>query len=470
MLKELRSQLDTGKVTSVQLTEQYLKRIEEKNKTLNAYVHITADHALAAAAEADAVIAAGKQTAMTGIPYAAKDIYCTRGLPSTAASKILTGYKPPYNATVIDKVKGAVLLGKTNTDEFAMGGSTENSCYGPSMNPHDPTKVAGGSSGGSAVAVAADMAAFAFGTDTGGSIRQPASFCEVTGLRSTYGRVSRYGVMPMASSFDTIGALTKTVEDTAYLLQVIAGQDAHDSTTSPKPVPAYLDTLEQPVEGLRIGVAKEYLDAEGLDPAVRASTMDVIAALERQGAKLVDISLPHTAYGVPTYYILVPSEVSSNLARFDGIRFGYRSNTAEDLLAVYMKSRGEGFGAEAKRRIMIGTYALSAGYYDAYYTKAMKVRTLIRQDFMKAFEQVDVLITPTCPGTAFAPGSKSDPIQMYLEDIFVVGAALAGLPALTVPAQRVHNLPSGVQIIGPQWSEDLVLRVGRMIERLPQSK
>ncbi len=469
MLKELRSQLDTGKVTSVQLTEQYLKRIEEHNTTLNAYIHIAAEQALQAAAEADAIIAAGKQTAVTGIPYAAKDIYCTRDIPSTAASKILTGYKPPYNATAINKVAGAVLLGKTNTDEFAMGASTENSCYGPSMNPHDPSRVAGGSSGGSASAVAADLAAFAFGSDTGGSIRQPASFCELVGLRPTYGRVSRYGVMPMASSFDTVCAVTKTVEDTACLLEIIAGQDVHDSTTSSQPVPSYTAKLEEPVEGLRIGVAKEYLDADGLDPAVRASVIQTIEALEKQGAQIVEVSLPHTQYAVPTYYILVPSEVSSNLARFDGIRFGYRADGADDLLSVYMKSRGEGFGAEAKRRIMIGTYALSAGYYDAYYTKAMKVRTLIRQDFTQAFDQVDVLLTPTCPSTAFTPGSKSDPIQMYLEDIFLAGPSLAGLPAVSVPAQRVHQLPSGVQIIGPQWSEELVLRVARMVECLPRS-
>ncbi|EKD78924.1 MAG: hypothetical protein ACD_41C00227G0018 [uncultured bacterium] len=467
MLKELRAKLDRKEVTSVQLTEQYLDKIKNKNPELNAYINVTADHALAAAAKADERITAGSAGPLTGIPYAAKDVYCTQGIETTACSNILRGYRPPHTATVLEKLDGAVLLGKTNTDEFTMGASTETSCFGPTLNPHDPTCVAGGSSGGSAAAVAADLAPFALGTDTGGSIRQPASFCGVVGLRPTYGRVSRYGVMPMASSLDTVGPFATTVEDLAIVLEQMAGFDAHDSTTSDRPVERYSAQLDVPLEKLRIGVAKEYFELSALDQTIKKIIEDTIQQLGKTGADIVPVSLPHTKYAIPTYYVIVPSEVSSNLARFDGIRYGYRASDAADLLEVYRKSRGQGFGAEAKRRIMVGTYALSAGYYDAYYAKAMKVRTLIRQDFLNVFQDVDVLICPPCPGVAFTVGSKSaDPIQMYLEDVFVAPASLAGVPALVVPAGQAQHLPVGVQIIGSQFSEALLLRVGRMVEHL----
>lgn len=470
MLKELRNQLDRGEISSVALTQQYLERIQNKNPELNAYVLVTTEHALAEAAEADKTIAAGKQTLLTGIPYGLKDIFATKGIETTGCSNILRGYKPPYTATVVNKLEGAVLLGKTNTDEFAMGASTENSCFGPTKNPFDLNRVAGGSSGGSAAAVAADLAVFGLGSDTGGSIRQPASFCNLVGLRPTYGRVSRYGVYPMASSFDTICPIAKTVEDVALLMEVMAGQDPHDSTTSPQPVDSYSANLEQPVEGLRIGIADEYLNGPALDPEVRAHTMAVVDALAKQGATIVNIKMPYTKYAVPTYYVLVPSEVSANLARFDGIRFGFRADDANDLYETYTRSRGQGFGPEGKRRVMIGTYALSSGYYDAYYNKAMQVRTLVRRDFDAAFKQVDVLITPPTPGIAFKLGEKSDPLKMFLEDVFAAPASLAGMPALVVPAGFVNKMPIGVQIMGPQWSESLLLRVGRMIERLqPQA-
>ncbi len=469
MLKELRAKLDSKQITSVQLTEQYLDKIKIKNPELNAYINVTTDHALAEAAKADERIAAGNAGPLTGIPYAAKDVFCTKGIVTTGCSNILRGYIPPYTATILEKLAGAVLLGKTNTDEFTMGASTETSCFGPTLNPYDTTRVAGGSSGGSAAAVAADLAPFAFGTDTGGSIRQPASFCGVVGLRPTYGRVSRYGVMPMASSLDTIGPFATTVEDLAMVLEHIAGFDPHDSTTSQTAVEPYSTLYDQPVEKLRIGVAKEYFALPELNQDIKKIIEGIIQQLGQTGAEIIPVTMPHTKYAVPTYYVIVPSEVSANLARFDGIRYGYRASETTDLLDVYRKSRGQGFGAEAKRRIMIGTYALSAGYYDAYYAKAMKVRTLIRQDFTNAFQHVDVLICPPCPGVAFPVGSKSaDPIQMYLEDIFVAPASLAGVPALVVPAGQAQHLPVGVQIIGPQFSEALLLRVGRMIERLPK--
>lgn len=468
MLKELRAKLDKKEITSVQLTRQYLDRIIIKNPELNAYINVTTDYALAEAAKADARIAAGTATALTGIPYAAKDVYCTKDITTTGCSNILRDYKPPYTATILERLDGAVLLGKTNTDEFTMGASTETSCFGPTLNPHDPTRVAGGSSGGSAAAVAANLAPFALGTDTGGSVRQPASFCGVVGLRPTYGRVSRYGVMPMASSLDTTGPFATSVEDLAIVLEHIAGFDPHDSVTSQKPVEHYSAVINQPVEKLRIGVAKEYFELAGLDPNIKTLMTSVIEQLSQAGAEIIPVAMPHTKYAVPTYYVIVPAEVSSNLARFDGIRYGFRASEATDLLDVYRKSRGQGFGSEAKRRIMIGTYALSAGYYDAYYAKAMKVRTLIRQDFIAAFTKVDVLMCPPCPGVAFTMGAKSaDPIQMYLEDVFAAPASLAGMPALVVPAGKVQQLPVGIQIIGSQFSEALLLRVGRMVERLP---
>jgi aspartyl-tRNA(Asn)/glutamyl-tRNA(Gln) amidotransferase subunit A len=466
MLKELRAQLDSKAISSVELTQQYLRTIEQTNPKLNAYVSVLGESALAQAKVADTAIAAGHVTALTGIPYALKDVYAVSGQVTTGGSNILRDYQPPYTATTVERLRGAVLLGKTNCDEFAMGASTENSCFGVTRNPHDTSRVAGGSSGGSAAAVAADLAPFALGTDTGGSIRQPSSYCGVVGIRPTYGRVSRYGVFPMASSMDTMGPFGKTVEDVALVLEQMAGRDWHDSTTVDRPVEPYTQLLDETLKPLTIGVAKEYYEAPGLDDAVRAVSENVIKQLQQAGHTIKQISMPHTRYAVPAYYIIVPSEVSANLARFDGIKYGYHATAAADLTEVYMKSRGQGFGNEAKRRIMIGTYTLSAGYVDAYYVKAMKVRTLVRQDFTQAFKDVDVLIGPSSPGVAFPVGEKEDPIDMYLEDIFTAPASLAGVPGLVVPAGQINRLPVGVQIMGPQWSEALVLRVGRLIERL----
>lgn len=464
MIKELRTQLDNKAVSSVELTQQYLRTIEQKNPELNAYVSVLAGEALEQAKLADASIAAGDASLFTGIPYAVKDVYAVAGMETTGCSNILRGYRPPHTATTVQKLTGAVLLGKTNCDEFAMGASTENSCFGVTRNPHDPTRVAGGSSGGSAAAVAADMAPFALGTDTGGSIRQPASYCGIVGIRPTYGRVSRYGVFPMASSMDTMGPFAKTVEDVALILEHMAGRDWRDSTTVEQPVEPYANLLKEPLAPLTIGVAKEYFEVDGLQDNVRAVSENVFKLLEQAGHTIRSVSMPHTRYAVPAYYIIVPSEVSANLARFDGIKYGYHAKDAEDIMDVYMKSRGQGFGNEAKRRIMIGTYTLSAGYFDAYYLKAMKVRTLIRQDFTNVFKDVDVLIGPSSPGVAFPVGEKEDPISMYLEDIFTAPASLAGVPGLVVPAGDIGGLPVGVQIMGPQWSEALVLRVGRLIE------
>lgn len=466
MLKELRKKLDARQISSVELTEQYLRAIKEKNKELNAYVRVLEESALEQAKAADNTIASGEVHPLTGIPYALKDNYCVRGIETTACSRILQGYIPPYTASVVKRLRGAVLLGKTNMDEFAMGASTENSCFGPTRNPHDTSRVAGGSSGGSAAAVSADLAAFAFGSDTGGSIRQPASFCGVVGLRPTYGRISRFGVLAMASSMDTMGPFAKSVEDIAILFSEVAGRDTFDSTTTDLPVERYSEILERPLPKFRIGIPKEYVEVEGLNPDVRKVIEDVVDALRKKGHTIVSVSLPHTRYAVPTYYVLVPSEVSSNLARYDGIKYGYRAQDAEDLFSVYCKSRGQGFGAEAKRRIMIGTYTLSAGYYDAYYNKAMKVRTLIRNDFNHAFGEADVLLTPASPDVAFEIGAKSDLLQMYAEDIFTAPGALAGIPGLVVPAGEVNDLPVGIQIMGPQWSETRVLQVGHFIEHL----
>ncbi len=466
MIAELRHQLDSRSISSVELTKQYLERIERQNNKLNAYVQVLPELALAQAEAADKVIAAGEADLLTGIPFALKDVFCVKGIATTGGSNILRGYKPPYSATSAKKLRSGVLLGKTNTDEFTMGASTENSCFGPTLNPHDPTRVAGGSSGGSAAAVAAKLAPFALGTDTGGSVRQPASFCGLVGLRPTYGRVSRYGVYPMASSLDTIGPLGETVEDVALILEQIAGRDSFDSTTADIPVEHYASLIDKAPEHLRIGVAKEYYENDGLDPAVRAIAERAIEMLRGAGHSIVPLAMPHTKYAVPTYYIIVPAEVSSNLARFDGIKYGWRAAEAEDLFSVYANTRGQGFGAEAKRRIMIGTYTLSAGYYDAYYLKAMKVRTLIRQDFDRAFAAVDVWLCPATPGPAFPVGARKTPLEMYLEDIFTAPGSLAGVPGLVVPAGQINNLPVGVQIMGPQWSETRVLQVGRLLERL----
>ena len=449
--------------SAVELTQACLARIKERNGEINAFITVAEDSALEEARRADAMIADGKAKPLTGIPFCAKDAIVTKGVRSTGAATILDNYVPPFDATVIAKLRaaGAVLLGKNNCDAFGHGASNENSMYGPVRNPHDTTKVAGGSSGGSAAAVADHQALFAIAEDTGGSIRQPVAFCGVVGLRPSYGRNSRYGIMPMASSLDTVGPMAKTVEDAALVMEAMAGQDPKDATTVPDAVPVYSKELDGDIKGLRIGVPKEYFELDGLDAEVKTLIEEKIAALEKSGARIVDVSLPHTKCAVPVYYIIVPSEDSSNLARLDGMRYGMRADETT-LAEVYMQSRGNGFPEEVKRRIMVGTYALSAGYYDAYYRKAQQVRTKIREDFERAFQTVDVLMTPTSPFPAFAIGDKKDDvIGMYLADVFVSPASLAGVPAVSVPAGATSaGLPVGLQIIGPRMSEARVLHAG----------
>jgi aspartyl-tRNA(Asn)/glutamyl-tRNA(Gln) amidotransferase subunit A len=455
--------LKSKQFTSVELTQACLQRIKERNSEINAFITVCENEAFEAAKKADQMIAKGEINVLTGIPYSVKDAICTEGIRSTGAAKILDNYIPPYEATVIKKIReqGGVLLGKTNCDAFGHGVSTENSMYGITKNPHDITKVAGGSSGGSGASVADNMDIFSIAEDTGGSIRQPASFCGVVGLRPSYGRNSRYGIMPMASSLDTVGPITKTVQDAAMVLEVIAGHDPKDATTVTDPVLHYSQELEQDLKGLRVGVPKEYFNIAGLDEEVKKITQEKIDALEKLGCKIEEVSLPYSKYAIATYYILVPSEDSSNLARLDGIRYGMRISD-DTLYNLYAESRTKGFPEEVKRRILIGTYALSAGYYDAYYKKAQAVRTLIKQDFDEVFQQVDVLITPTAPTPAFGVGEKAqDPLQQYLADIMVSPASLAGVPALSVPGGKTSaGLPVGVQLIGPLLKEEVVLHVG----------
>lgn len=466
-IKEARAGLDSKKFTAVELTKACLDRIKKRNKKINAFITVTDNLALEQARAADKLIAVKKQQPLTGIPFAVKDAICTAGIRSTACAKILDNYIPPYNATVIQRIldQGAVIIGKTNCDAFGHGASNENSMYGPVANPYDLTKVAGGSSGGSAAAVADKMCLFAIAEDTGGSIRQPASFCGIVGLRPSYGRNSRFGIMPMASSFDTVGPMTKTVDDMTIVMQAIAGQDPLDATGVPNPVPDYSQELKKDIKGLRVGVPREYFENENIDPEVKQAIEQQIKNLEAQGAKIIDVSLPLTKYAIPVYYILVPSEDSSNLGRMDGVRYGVRAK-AEDLFDLYAQSREQGFPEEVKRRILIGTYALSAGYYDAYYKKAQQVRTLIRRDFDRVFSEVEVLITPTSPFAAFNIGEKSsDPIAMYLADVFVSPACSAGIPGISVSAGMTKSgLPIGVQIMGPRLSEGLVMRVADKIK------
>ena len=416
--------------------------------------------------------------ALHGIPYLAKDVYCEEGIPTTACSNMLREktYIPPFDSTTTRRLKatGAISIGKSNTDEFTMGGSTESSCYGPTRNPWDTTRVAGGSSGGSAAGVAADECLFALGTDTGGSIRQPAGYCNIAGLRTTYGRTSRYGVMSMASSLDTIGPLAKSVEDIAIILQAIAGKDPMDATTGDVAVPDYRKALKKDMKGMNVGIPKEYF-VDGMNSEVEGAVRAAAKVYERLGATLVDVSLPHTKYATPCYYVLCPSEVSSNMARFDGIRFGHTVKDLKDLIDYYIRVRSEGFGPEVKRRIMIGTYALSAGYFDAYYRQAQKVRTLILQDCIDAFQKVDVIIAPVSPTPAFKVGAhEGDPVAMYLEDIFLDPQVMAGIPALSVPGgfsspqAGTPALPIGLQIMGPQWGEEVVLRAGYAYEQATQ--
>ena len=457
------------KVTATALAEEFYTEIRKDDPRIGAYLILSKDRALEQAGRMDQLVSRGeKLPPLGGVPIGIKDVLTTRGVRTNAGSKILGNYVPPYDCTAVSRLEaaGAVLLGKTNCDEFAMGSSNENSAWHPVRNPRDPSRVPGGSSGGSAAAVAADMAVAALGSDTGGSIRQPASFCGVVGLMPTYGRVSRYGLVAFASSLDHIGPITKTVKDAAIVLRTIAGHDSMDSTSADLPVPDYVAELEKPVQGLKIGVAKEYL-GEGLDREVRYAVEAAIQKLESLGCKIVEISLPHTKYAIPTYYIVATAEASSNLARFDGVRYGYRARDARTLSEMYRRTRDEGFGAEVKRRIMLGTYALSAGYYDAYYLKAQKVRTLIARDFEEAFSKVDAIVTPTCPTAAFKLGEKAEnPLAMYLADIYTVTADLAGIPGISIPCgQTRENLPIGLQILGRHFDEATVLRVAHAYEQ-----
>ena len=464
-LKQLDSDLRQGQYSSVELASYYLDRID-RHQTLNAFISVDAEFTLKQAHRADQMLKSGESQALTGVPVAHKDIFCTQGMLTTCGSKILHNFVPPYNATLIERcnTQGMVNLGKTNMDEFAMGSSNESSYYGPVKNPWDKQRVPGGSSGGSAAAVAARLAAAATGTDTGGSIRQPAALCSLTGLKPTYGRVSRYGMVAFASSLDQAGVLTQTAEDAALLLNVIAGFDPKDSTSVDEPVTDYTSDLCNDIRGVRIGLPRQYFD-DGLNAGVAQATRESLRELEKLGAVLVDIELPNSELCVPCYYVIAPSEASSNLSRFDGVRYGYRSEHYVDLADMYMRSRAEGFGDEVKRRIMIGAYALSAGYYDAYYLKAQKLRRLITRDFDLAFEQCDVIMGPTTPTPAFELGAMtSDPISMYLNDIYTISVNLSGLPGLSVPAGFVNGLPTGLQIIGPYFSESRILNIGHRLQ------
>jgi aspartyl-tRNA(Asn)/glutamyl-tRNA(Gln) amidotransferase subunit A len=455
-----------------ELVGSHIKEAEDKDKDINAYVLQNFEVAMDDAGKIDEKIKKGEDIKiLEGLPVSIKDCFCVKGMESTASSNILKGYVPPYDATAVKKVleQGSIILGKVNTDEFTMGASTETSAYGVTKNPYDLERVAGGSSGGSAASVAAGMAMYSLATDTGGSIRQPATFCGVPGLKVTYGRVSRYGAMSMASSLDTIGPIAKSVEDLAIVLGAIAGHDKKDSTTPKVEVPDYVKELDKDIKGLKIGVPKEYF-IEGLSKDAQKSVEEAMQKLKDLGAEMVDISLPHTEHAIATYYIIAPSEISSNMARYDGVRYGFsvtrnKDEKVKNLMDIYKKSKSQGFGPEVKRRIMLGTYALSTGYYDAYYKKAMKVRTLIKQDFDKAFLKVDAIIAPVTPGPAFKMGENTDdPLRMYLEDIFTAPVNLAGVPSLSVPFGKSKNLPLGVQIIGRHFNEKTILQIGNKLE------
>jgi aspartyl-tRNA(Asn)/glutamyl-tRNA(Gln) amidotransferase subunit A len=466
-LAQLAAGLRAGEFSSVELTRTLLARIEAHQPQLNALISVTGTGAMQAAAVADGVLANGGGGPLTGIPMVHKDIFCTEGVRTTCASRMLDNFVAPYDATVVAKLKaeGMVMLGKANMDEFAMGSSNETSYFGPVHNPWNPQLVPGGSSGGSAVVVAARLAPLATATDTGGSIRQPAALCGITGLKPTYGRVSRYGMIAFASSLDQGGTLTTSAADAALVLRAMAGFDPRDSTSVDTPVPDYVAGLEQPLAGLKIGLLKEFFE-KGLDPDNERCVRAALAVYEKLGAQLVEVSVPNLGLSVPAYYVVAPAECSSNLARFDGVRFGHRAKDPKDLLDLYKRSRGEGFGAEVKRRIMTGTYVLSAGYYDAFYIKAQKVRRLIANEFEQAFTQVDVLMGPTTPTVAFELGSKtSDPITMYLNDIYTIGANLAGLPAMSIPCGFVQNLPVGLQIIGRHFAEERLLSAAHAYQR-----
>ena len=467
-IAELALGLKNKDYSSEELTRACLDRIQALDGELNAFITVTGEAALAAARAADARRARGEAGPLTGIPIAQKDIFCTRGVRSSCGSKMLDNFVSPYDATVVERFHqaGTVMLGKLNMDEFAMGSSNETSFYGPVKNPWDTGTVPGGSSGGSAAAVAARLAPGATGTDTGGSIRQPAAFCGITGLKPTYGRVSRWGMIAFASSLDQAGPMARTAEDCALMLQVMAGFDPRDSTSVDQPVPDYSATLGDSLEGLRIGLPKEFF-GEGLDPEIARLVHAAVDEYRRLGATVKEVSLPHMHLSGPAYYVVAPAECSSNLARFDGVRYGYRCAEPKDLKDLYMRSRGEGFGAEVQRRILIGTYALSAGYYDAYYLKAQKIRRLISEDFRRAFEDVDVIMGPTSPSVAFRFGEKSaDPIAMYLSDIYTIAVNLAGLPGMSIPVGFSNRLPVGMQIIGDYFAEERLLNVAHRYQQV----
>ncbi|HWX54507.1 MAG TPA: Asp-tRNA(Asn)/Glu-tRNA(Gln) amidotransferase subunit GatA [Verrucomicrobiae bacterium] len=467
-IESTRAAIAEKQFSAASVVEEFYKKIKAEDGDIHAYLTLCEDRALQQAARIDEMAGKGQTLPpLAGVPVAIKDVMVTKGVRSTAGSKILGKFIPPYDCTAVARLEaaGAIVLGKTNCDEFAMGSSNENSAYGPVRNPRDKTRVPGGSSGGSAAAVAGGTAVAALGSDTGGSIRQPASFCGVVGLMPTYGRVSRYGLIAFASSLDHIGPLTRTVKDAAIMLRTIAGRDPMDSTSANLPVPDYVQEMTRPVKDLRLGVPKEYF-AEGLDAETRAAIEAAIEQLRQAGCEIMPISLPHTPYAIPTYYVIATAEASANLARFDGVRYGYRSPQARTISEMYRKSRDEGFGAEVKRRIMLGTYALSSGYYDAYYLKAQRVRTLLTRDFEEAFKKVDAIVTPTTPTAAFKLGEKADdPLAMYLADIYTVTADLAGVPGISVPCGQTRSgLPIGLQILGRHFDEATVLRVAGAVE------
>ena len=467
-IAELANELKKKTISSVELTQLFLARIKQHDKKLNSFVTVTEELALKTAKAADAILASGSAGLLTGIPIAQKDIFCTDGVKTTCGSKMLDNFIAPYDATVVQKFKeaGTVMLGKTNMDEFAMGSSNETSYHGPVYNPWNTDYVAGGSSGGSAAAVAASFAPGATGTDTGGSIRQPAALCGITGIKPTYGRVSRYGMIAFASSLDQGGPFAKSAEDAAILLNAMSGFDERDSTSVNETVPDYTASLNDSIKGLRIGLPKEYF-SEGLNPEIAKLIEAAIKEYEKLGAIIKEVSLPNTGLAVPAYYVIAPAECSSNLARYDGVRYGYRCADPTDLEDLYKRSRSEGFGSEVKRRIMLGTYALSAGYYDAYYLKAQKVRRLIHDDFARVFEQVDLILSPTTPEPAFKLGEKmNDPISMYLADIYTIAVNLAGLPAMSLPAGFVNKLPIGMQLIGNLFAESKLLNAAHQYQQV----
>ena len=475
-IREAAKGLASKEFSSVELTQAIIDRVHEKDGEVGAYLTFDEEGALAAAKSADEARASGKESPLLGIPVAIKDLINVKGQPCTCASKILKGYVSPYDATVIKNLKeaGAVCAGRVNMDEFAMGSSTENSGLGVTHNPYDLSRVPGGSSGGSAAAVGGNLAIAALGTDTGGSIRQPASFCNIVGLKPSYGRVSRYGVTAFASSLDQVGPMTKSVEDAAMLLQVLAGHDEMDGTTPKEPVPDYRKAIEgASLKGVKLGLPKEYYEVSGVDPEVKRITDEAIKACESAGAELVEVSLPHTEYAMAVYYIVAPAEASANLARFDGVRYGHRSERSDDVFNLYARSRAEGFGPEVKRRIIMGTYVLSSGYYDAYYGRASKVRTLIRRDFEEAFKTVDALIAPVAPTPAFKIGEVQDPLTMYLNDLFTIPGSLAGNCSVSVPAGFANtdgaSLPVGVQFVCDAYCEEKLIRIAKAFEDLAKA-